>query len=145
MKSRIAWLGLIKSFSLIALVSVLTGCMSAVAIEPMNIGIIDRHLKPEMTIKVKVERDRSEGFQCFEPYLWVATIGIVPIQCINTYRATALNKIGEEQQFETYRVTSWSGWVAYLIAAFPGWNLDASYGGTPAFVEGFLKKQYEAQ
>jgi len=65
---------------------------------------------------VKVNKYPS-GFQCFEPLLFVLTLGIIPTHCVDTYDVLSDDKIVGQVS-----ITSIGGWVALAIVLFPNWN-----------------------
>ncbi|EOU2464891.1 hypothetical protein ACNTOD_003890 [Vibrio navarrensis] len=58
-----------------------------------------------------------EGFQCFEPLLYVLTFGIVPAECVDTYSVSM-----GTQELGHITVSSMNGWVALLLAPFSSWE-----------------------
>ena len=56
----------------------------------------------------------SEGFQCFEPMLYVLTLGIVPSHCVGYY----------QYGNDVYKVTDMTGWIPAIYPLFSGWRYD---------------------
>jgi hypothetical protein len=85
--------------------------------------------------KITVLRNQSDvwpgrGFQCFEPMLYVLTIGIIPADCTNDYAFEAvLERHDSTTPFHReYTVTQIQGWVFRSPVLFPGWE----FGSGPA-------------
>ena len=82
--------------------------------------------------RITVLRNQSDvwpgrGFQCFEPMLYVLTIGIIPADCTNDY---AFEAVLEHHDSTTplrreYRVTQIQGWVSGLLVLLPGWEFGS--------------------
>jgi len=67
--------------------------------------------------------DIPGGLQCFEPMLYVLTLGIIPQHCIYNYEVTNKhNAIGNVE------VTHMQGWVALLVTLFPSWHYGNGHG-----------------
>src|SRR5258706_11551889 len=106
-----------KSFIALLAVLSLTGCVTY-RISPKGSPLrVDRDAK----LQVVKENRPLDGFQCFEPYLFVVTFGIIPTHCIDTYNVSLLTTVVPAPQAK-YTVTSIGGWVALLITPLPGWH-----------------------
>jgi hypothetical protein len=55
-----------------------------------------------------------EGAQCFEPMLYVISLGIIPSHCVAYYQAGA----------GVFRVTTMIGWIPSVYPAFSDWEYD---------------------
>ncbi len=80
--------------------------------------------------RITVLRNQSyvwpgRGFQCFEPMLYVLTVGIIPADCTNDYVFDALleGRDSTTPLHREYTVTQVQGWVSGLLALLPGWEL----------------------
>ena len=62
---------------------------------------------------------RPEGFQCFEPMLYVLSLGIIPVHCVNTFE---VRSSAEPEQLAKVNVTTISGWAALFLAPLPKWK-----------------------
>ena len=69
----------------------------------------------------------GRGFQCFEPLLYVLTLGIIPADCTNDYAFEAVLEDGSSTVpiHRKYAVTQIQGWVSGLLVLLPGWELGA--------------------
>lgn len=99
----------------------LTGC-AAYRIAPENdTALKAAHISPSSKVEVVKQNESPGGFQCFEPMLFALTVGIVPIHCVDTYRASTLTSNGE-QVSGTYTVTRMQGWFPLLLLPLPSWR-----------------------
>ncbi len=71
----------------------------------------------------------SGGAHCYEPMLYVLTLGIIPTHCVDSYSVSS-----ELEVLGKFKVTSMNGWAALFIAPFPTWQY-----GSGAAVETELK------
>jgi hypothetical protein len=101
-----------------AVAVLLTGC-AAYCIAPENDAALRfAHVSAASKVEVVKQSEFPGGFQCFEPMLFVLTIGIVPIHCVDTCSASAQAKNGE-QVSGTYTVTRMQGWFPLLLLPLP--------------------------
>lgn len=79
---------------------------------------------PDVAIVVTRENDSPEGFQCFEPMLYVLSIGIIPAHCVDTYVVAIPDSMAADtsRRLTVFTVTSIQGWVALLLAPLPDWR-----------------------
>ena len=54
---------------------------------------------------------------CFEPILYVLSVGVIPTHCVETYRVSS-----EDQDFGTVKVTKMQGWLPLFMVPLPSWN-----------------------
>ncbi len=80
----------------------------------------------ESTYDVLQTNDFPSGAHCFEPYLFVLSLGIIPTHCIDTY--SVQNKTVEVAMFE---VISMSGWAALVLVPFQKWRFGWSENVEP--------------
>jgi len=59
----------------------------------------------------------GEGKHCFEPYLYVLTLGIIPAHCVDRYSV-----YNDTQQVGQIKVTRMMGWIPLFMSIFPGWQ-----------------------
>ena len=123
-------LGLMKPFIALVAALSLTGCVTY-RISPKEKPLrVDR----DAQLRVVKENGRPEGFQCFEPMLFVLTLGIIPVQCVETYNVSLLTTV-EPAPEAKYTVTSIGGWAALFISPLPAWlfgkakNIEAEIEG----------------
>ena len=64
-----------------------------------------------------------EGLHCFEPMLYLLTVGIIPAHCVERYSvsATAPGDGGELPPVKV-KVTVVGGWIALLLIPLPNWR-----------------------
>lgn len=87
----------------------------------------------------------GQGFQCFEPYLLVATAGLVPAICEGTHSLSfqlqeraGIRKIVVREGFIQKSV---EGWAAVALNASPEWKREGAYEDFLALL--FLSKRTE--
>lgn len=69
------------------------------------------------SFSIKKQNEWSQGAHCFEPLLYVISLGIIPTHCVDTYSiSTESDKLG------TVKVTSMQGWVTFFMFPFPAWQ-----------------------
>ena len=80
--------------------------------------------KDELEIEIKKKNDFPGGVHCFEPMLYVLTLGIIPTHCVNEYEATIkIPEITESNEnTKDYKFTSMQGWVALFLTPLPNWR-----------------------
>jgi len=68
----------------------------------------------------------GKGFQCFEPYLLILSLGIIPSVCEQEYRVTvAIQNTRENNSIEKefiYKVDSVTGWMSLFYAPSSDWT-----------------------
>lgn len=66
----------------------------------------------------------GEGAHCFEPMLYVLTIGIIPTHCVSKYHvARSSRSLESTESLEThFIVTSMQGWAALFLPLSPRWQ-----------------------
>lgn len=75
----------------------------------------------------------GEGAHCFEPMLYLLTIGIIPTHCISKYHvATSSQGLESTESLEThFIVTSMQGWAALLLPLSPKWKVGYAEKAVP--------------
>ena len=65
-----------------------------------------------------------EGNHCFEPLLYVLTIGIIPTHCVERYHVLATREPPETNEglATHFVVTSMQGWITGLLVLSPRWK-----------------------
>jgi hypothetical protein len=84
---------------------------------------------PGATIGViKANRHPYEGFQCFEPYMFVVTLGLIPIHCVHRYKASLSLELASSNEIPEaeYKISTIIGWAAPVVTLFPGWRWGSS-------------------
>lgn len=73
----------------------------------------------------------GSGFQCFEPYLLVATVGLVPAVCEGThtlsFRLRATKREAGIAVREVFLQKSVWGWAAVALNASPRWQHEGAF------------------
>ena len=87
-------------------------------------------------IQVSKENRVPEGFQCFEPMLFFLTVGLIPVHCVDTYKASAAELGGES----IYTVTAMQGWVTLVLMPLPGWHFGFGRNPQPE-IESLARKR----
>ena len=72
-------------------------------------------------ITVTKVNEWPEGNHCFEPMMYVLTLGIIPTHCVDTYSVSS-----ESRELGKFKVTSIQGWIALFISPFPTWQYGYS-------------------
>lgn len=113
---------LMSRFVLAVLVALQAGC-ATYKIAP--VGPETTVFPAEMPLSVQPRHASvPDGLHCFEPMLYALTVGIVPAHCVTTYdvmpeQVDGLYGSGSSRAVE---VTHIQGWLALLLAPFPGWR-----------------------
>ena len=82
---------------------------------------------PSAQVQVVKLNEFSQGFQCFEPMLFVLTAGIIPTHCVDTYRVSVQDASQAGSNAEsTYTVTTMGGWVSLVLMPLPGWHFGTA-------------------
>lgn len=87
--------------------------------------------KSEQSIELKKTNDYPQGGQCFEPMLFVLTLGIIPTHCVDDYNVAV-----EGGDIGKAKVTMMSGWFPLFLALSPSWK----YGVEPKIEKELIKK-----
>ncbi|MCL6272352.1 hypothetical protein M3P05_20775, partial [Sansalvadorimonas sp. 2012CJ34-2] len=74
---------------------------------------------PVISKELSITRDNiyPMGKHCFEPMLYVLTLGIIPAHCENIYTVSADNEV-----LGKVKVTSMQGWAALFSALSSEWK-----------------------
>ncbi len=100
---------------------VLSGCaVFKVEIPKTVVSRIDALNAQTSTIQ-EDEYRYLEGDHCFEPMLYVFTIGLIPTHCVDRYKLKVL-KAGEVVQVEEIKVTTMQGWLPLLLIPTSTWK-----------------------
>lgn len=83
------------------------------------------------SLKLEKTNEYPQGGQCFEPMLFVLTLGIVPTHCVDDYNVTV-----EEKSIGTAKVTTMSGWLPLIMVLSPKWK----YGIEPKIENEIIKQ-----
>ena len=87
---------------------------------------IQHHLrvKPEEAISIQKLNELPEGLHCFEPLLYVLSLGIIPTHCLDRYHVSvSSNAQSNAEDLRTdFEVTVLQGWVALLLPVSPHWK-----------------------
>ena len=81
---------------------------------------------PDATSELRIEQlnEFPEGVHCFEPYLYVISLGIIPAHCVNRFSIETVEPDGETVETYTAEVVSMQGWVALFLLPTPTWRHD---------------------
>lgn len=90
-------------------------------------------IKDDNREKIEVIKlnDYPQGGQCFEPMLFVLTLGLIPTHCVDDYEV----KVGSVSVGEA-KATYMSGWIPLFLPIHPKWK----YGGNPNISEDLVQK-----
>jgi hypothetical protein len=74
-----------------------------------------------------------QGFQCFEPYLMVVTMGIIPSVCrskhVLSFRLSATRRADSLEVQEAFSWQSVTGWAALPLNASTRWGRQGDFDG----------------
>ena len=121
-------------FGLVALTQ-LTGC-AAYRIVPTNdfkarAPMIQEYLRanPEEAMSIVKLNEFPNGAHCFEPLLYVLSLGIIPTHCVDQYHVkVASTAQSEEKDLTTdYEVTAMQGWIVLFLPLSPRWKFGFEY------------------
>jgi hypothetical protein len=105
----------------------LTGC-SAYRISTIDDGALHAvRVNAASRVEVTKRSKGLEGFQCYEPLLYGLTLGVIPVNCVDTYAVSVTSSTGETAQ-GTYKLSVWTGWASVLLAPLPNWHWQMGYG-----------------
>lgn len=139
-----------RSLLVVSLAAVMTGC----AVFKVESQAGDRfqqlaRAQPDALKVAQVTPDLTqgsypypEGFQCFEPYLFAVTLGLVPAHCIERCEATVMNSDAAPETAE-YTVTSMQGWFMVFLAPLPQWKVGYGFSSEDEFRESLLEELNE--
>ncbi len=99
----------------------LVGC-SAHRISPVGEAAQPDAISSSVAISVSKINAQPEGYQCFEPLLYVLTLGIVPTRCVDTFKVSVASEESELTATRTYEVTTVHGWFSFLLAPTSPWR-----------------------
>jgi len=103
-----------NKLSLSLLTLILSSCASYKVVPE---GDIAQAKNNSETLVVTKMNEFPEGRHCFEPMMYVLTLGIIPTHCVDTYIVSS-----ESVELGRVKVTYMQGWVALLIAPLPVWE-----------------------
>ncbi|GAA3930443.1 hypothetical protein GCM10022277_28950 [Litoribacillus peritrichatus] len=103
-----------KRLFVIVIVLALSGC---VAYQVTPEGDFKQPEIKQEDISVTRENALPAGRHCFEPMLYVLTLGIIPAHCEDTYNLTA-----DSKEIGKAKVTFIQGWAALLLVTLPSWE-----------------------
>jgi hypothetical protein len=113
-----------KKTGLIMLMTSLAGC-SVYRVTPE-----EKSWRPEATAQAEIIVSKVnpffQGSHCFEPMLYVLTLGIVPTHCVDTYSIT-VTAPETEPTTGIYTITRMNGWLPLFLIPSPSWH----YGSGP--------------
>ncbi|MCM2281196.1 MAG: hypothetical protein NDI61_05045 [Bdellovibrionaceae bacterium] len=93
----------------------------------------------------KKYRFAGKGFQCFEPYLLVISLGIIPIVCSQEYSLETdwISENGAPERTQTtIEKKSVAGWAALIVTLFPDWSFGRT-SAEEAFISTVVNKKAE--
>ncbi|MBD9425478.1 hypothetical protein IB232_09125 [Pseudomonas sp. PDM15] len=107
------------------LLTFIGGCATYKVEMTDNASAAKMMLNPDAPILVKQENLHPEGFQCFEPMLFVLTFGLIPTHCADTYSASTITDQQKIVPLGSFKITTIGGWAALIIAPLPQWRLGS--------------------
>jgi len=117
---------------LIPILSFLIASCASYKVEPSKqFDFSSMEGKNEHSVKLEKINDYPQGGQCFEPMLFVLTLGVVPTHCVDDYNV----KIDGDNVGEA-KVTMMSGWLPLFMAVSPKWR----YGVEPKIERELIKQ-----
>jgi hypothetical protein len=112
----------------VALTIFLSGCATYKVEIADNASTTKTKIDAGAQITVTKENLYPGGFQCFEPMMFVLTLGIIPTHCVYTYSATSITtSLGQQETVPlgNFKITTIGGWAALLLAPLPKWNFGS--------------------
>ena len=110
------------SFILLTLIG---GCTTYKVERVENASVAKIAINPDAPILVKQENLYPEGFQCFEPMLFVLTLGLIPTNCTDSYSASITTDQQKIVPLGSFKITTIGGWAALIIAPLPQWRFGS--------------------
>lgn len=107
------------------LLSLISGCATYKVEMVENAAVAKVALNPDAPILVKQENLYPEGFQCFEPMLFVLTFGLIPTYCTDTYSTSISTGQQKIVPLGSFKITTIGGWAALIIAPLPQWRFGS--------------------
>jgi hypothetical protein len=77
-------------------------------------------------LKAQKKFQIARGFQCFEPYLFIISLGIIPVVCYQEYEIeTEWTDVNGRKTNKVFKVTEDKvfGWVAIFVSILSEWKL----------------------
>jgi hypothetical protein len=131
-----------NKFPIIIIALFLSGCAT---FKVEQTEIVDAKMPlsdSQAPIKVTLNGSRFDGSHCYEPMLFVLTLGIIPTHCVSNYSAAAVAAAESDREIPlgTFRITSINGWLALFLAPLPQWHF-----GSPDRPEVEIKRAMSAK
>ena len=70
------------------------------------------------------------GNHCFEPMLYVFSLGIIPTHCVDTYKVSS-----SSEEIGNVKVTTMQGWFPLLMVPLPSWQYSVETDVEPKVKE----------
>ncbi|MES3020249.1 MAG: hypothetical protein V4857_01560 [Pseudomonadota bacterium] len=114
---------------------ILSGCATYKVEQTSVVGNKVSNIDDDATIKITTNGARTGGLHCFEPMLYVVTLGIIPQHCATDYSAAITTKTGQDAPIGNFRISTVNGWLALILAPQPEWRY-----GWPRSAESEIKQ-----
>jgi hypothetical protein len=121
--------------TILACAILLSGCVYRIS--PGDVSALGAQpVQASSRVEVTQKRGPPQGFQCFEPLLAALSLGLIPVNCVDTFSVSVTQSDGETAQ-GTYTSSMWMGWIALLMGPLPNWHWQPSTGegGTAKEIE----------
>lgn len=71
----------------------------------------------------------AEGAHCFEPMMYVLTLGLIPTHCVRRYHVSdeLLGDVDPASLDTDVTVTAMQGWFPALLPVFSGWRYGSGF------------------
>ncbi len=113
----------------------LSGCaaLKIEPAEPVPETVIAAPGTEQAELSVVRLNEYPEGNHCFEPLLYVLTIGIIPTHCVQRYHVIAGSETPESNEglATHFVVTSMQGWVTLLLLPTRKWQFGFAEDPAP--------------
>ncbi len=112
-----------------ALILSILAISSCAAYKVEKSGPIDKVTSSEL-VTVEKSNEWPEGLHCFEPMLYVLSVGIIPTHCVDRYAVTL-----DSHEIGQAKVTMMQGWIALLMVPFPRWKYGYGIDAEPEIMD----------
>ncbi|MDF7802180.1 hypothetical protein P4C99_22095 [Pontiellaceae bacterium B1224] len=129
---------------------ILTGCVATrISPKPDN-SLSSKALSfiqsPSIQTTAEAIVSENKSIHCFEPMLYVLTLGIIPTHCKYSYDLTVEINDGEKTNLikKNYIVTTMQGWLPILYPLSPNWKYGSG-SDAEELVKNTVLNQYVAE
>ncbi len=123
----------VKQLAMVSLLVLQAGCVvhkldGTASLDEKTPALVERRATgADASLVVTPLSTWPEGEQCFEPMLYVLSLGLIPTHCVRRYHV-GYEAVGDVDpaSLETHvTVTSMQGWIPALFPVLQGWRYGA--------------------